>query len=105
MKHVLNQPVAVGDFAKSVQIDELEMESVSLTFDAQRPVLSFVMLHRASGWQWNVVYSDSSAVEFWARTLESQFDEIIRKGFLKMADDNKIPPGTLSAGTLSPSPA
>lgn len=95
MKYKLHQTMRVGDFTNWVDVDEMEVKSVSVTFDPQRPVLSVVLIHQASGWQHNVVYTDSTAVEFWARTMEQQLDAVCRALVEKLARDAKLPAGTL----------
>jgi hypothetical protein len=42
------------------------------------------------------VYRDSAAVQFWARTLEAQFDAICKALVEKLAADAKLPAGTLT---------
>jgi len=96
MKYKLSTPVSVGDLTQRIEVDELEIESLSLIFDPQRPVLSIVLLHRPSGWQHNVVYRDSSAVEFWARVYEAEFDFLHKAVLQKIIADKKLPEGTIS---------
>lgn len=95
MKYKLSPPMFVGDLANRIEIDELEIKSMSMTFDPQDPVLSIVFLHKPTGWQHNIVYVDSSAVEFWARTLEPEFDFLLAAVLKKMVTDQKLPPGAL----------
>ena len=96
MKYVLAKPISMGDLANSFVVDELELRSLSLTFDPENPVLSAVLEHKATGWQHVVTYFDSTAAEFWARTAEPQFDAIARALLEKLATDGKLPPGTLT---------
>ena len=96
MKYTLATPVNVGGFDNPVQIDSFEVHSVSLTFDPQLPVLSVVLEHKASGWKHNLVYRDSSAAEFWARTMEQQLDAVCRALVEKLAGDGKLPPGAVT---------
>src|SRR6266404_1211523 len=95
MKYTLATPVNVGGFDNPLQIDSFEVHSISLTFDPQSPVLSVVLEHKASGWKHNVVYRDSTAVEFWARTMEQQLDAVCRALVEKLAADARLPAGTL----------
>lgn len=105
MAYKFEQPIRVGDLDNSILVDALEIQSVSLTFDPQLPVLSIVLVHKPSGWQHVVTYTDSSAVEFWARTFESQFDYICQCVIQKLVTDSKLPTGTLdpipSSSTVS----
>ena len=97
MTYTLASPVNVsGDLSNPLLVDSLELFSVSLTFDPQEPVLSAVLVHKPSGWKHNVVYRDSTAVEFWARAMEQQFDAVCRALMEKLAGDAKLPAGTLT---------
>jgi hypothetical protein len=96
MKYKFAQPVRVGDLNSAILVDELEFKTMSLSFDPQDPVVSVVLVHKATGWTHNVIYTDSTAVEFWARTMEAQFDLICRSLVEKMSVDAKLPAGTLT---------
>lgn len=102
MKFKLATPITVGDLTNSVIVDELEVESLSVAFDPQVPVLSVVLLHRTSGWQHNVVYRDSSAVEFWARLCEQSFDTICNELLKKLVFDNSLPAGNIEPLVATP---
>src|SRR5689334_14351645 len=93
MKYTLTTPVTIGDLANLITVDELELKSISLTFDPLQPVLSIVLVHPTSGWQHVVTYTDSSAVQFWAQALASQFDAIAAAAIQKLVDDGKLPAG------------
>lgn len=96
MKYTLAVPVTIGDLSNPLQVDCLELHSLSITFDPEGPVLSAVLVHQPSGWKHNVVYTDSGAVEFWARTLEKEFDAVMRGIGEKLVRDGKLPAGTLA---------
>jgi len=97
MKHTLGSPITVGDFSNRVVVDELDIQSISLTLDPQNPVLSVVLVHKASGWQHVVTYTDSSAVEFWARAMEREFDAIADAMLKRLVADGKLPAGRATA--------
>lgn len=94
MKYKLRVPVTIGDLLNPITIDEFEFHSISLTFDPERPVLSMVLEHKASGWKHAVTYVDSSAAEFWARTMEAPIDAIVKAAIEKLVADNKLPAGS-----------
>lgn len=94
MKYRLHVPVTIGDLLNPITIDELEFHSLSLTFDPEGPVLSAVLEHKVSGWKHAVTYTDSSAVEFWARTVEAPMDAIVKAAIEKLVADNKLPAGS-----------
>ncbi len=98
MNYKFAQPVTIGDLANPVTVQELTLHSVSLTLDPERPVLSVVLEHKDSGWKHVVTYTDSTAVEFWARAQEAHFDAICEALLAKLAGDGKLPPGALNRG-------
>ena len=96
MKYKLNTPATVGDLTNPLTIDEFELHSISMTFDPQNPVLSVVLEHKASGWKHVVTYTDSTAVEFWARAYNDEFDFLHGAVLKKLIADGKLPLGTLA---------
>lgn len=102
MKYKFTSPIRIGDLANSILVDELEVESISLIFDPQRPVLSIVLIHKQSGWTHNVVYTDSTAVEFWARLCEQSFDSICNELLKKLMSDKNLPTGSIELPVLTP---
>ncbi len=96
MKYKLKNPATIGDLANPVLIEELELFSMSMTFDPEEPVLSVVLIHRTSGWKHVVTYTDPTAVEFWAHLYEAEFDFLRRAVLQKLVADGKLPPGTLA---------
>jgi hypothetical protein len=99
MTFTLSTPIQVGDLTNPILIDKLELSSVSFNFEPERSsqgtaILSVVLVHRPSGYKHNVVYDDSSALEFWKHI--EQEEEVISKEVLgKLIADGKLPAGTL----------
>ena len=96
MKYTFNEVVNVGDLRDRIPVGSLEIESISLRLDPQSPCLSVVLRHAATGWQHTETYRDTSAVEFWARTWEKEFDAIGRGILEKLAAEGKLPAGSVS---------
>jgi hypothetical protein len=98
--YTLTNPITVGDLTNPITVDKLELASVSLNFepiyaDKGTAILSIVLVHRASGYNVNVVYSDATALSFWS-TLNTANSLVTKSVFAKMTADNKLPAGTLS---------
>jgi hypothetical protein len=94
MIYTLTNPITVGDLNHSIIIDALQVESLSITCNQQKPVLSVILVHPASGYQLNVVYTDATALAFWDAVNSGSVLE--RATFERLMKDNKLPQGTLS---------
>lgn len=95
----IKQPVSIGDLTNQIQIDELELASVSFNFEPERSdfgtaILSIVLVHRLSGHKTNVVYNDESALMFWKQIDAGGAVE--KAVFDKLLSDKKLPDGTLT---------
>jgi hypothetical protein len=100
MIYTLTTPVTVGDLNNQIILDKLELSSISLNFeptykDKGIAILSIVLIHRASGHTVNIVYSDTSALGFWAN-LDTASNLVTKAAFAKMAADGKLPAGILA---------
>ena len=100
MIYTLTNPMTVGDFANPILIDKLELASVSLNFepfysDKGTAMFSIVLVHRASGYKVNVVYSDATALSFWTN-LNTAGSVVTKSVFTKLTADGKLPAGTLA---------
>ncbi len=99
MIYTLTMPVTVGELTNPITINQLELASVSLNFEPERSskgtaILSIVLVHRASGYKVNVVYSDATALAFWM-SLDAGAS-VTRALFQKLAADGKLPAGALA---------
>ena len=98
-----NRQVATSPLEPLLDIDRLELASVSMNFEPERAdkghaILSVILVHRATGHKVNVLYQDASALAFW-----KQIEPLIEQGiFDKLAGDGKLPPGTVRAKAEAP---
>ncbi len=94
MIYTLTTPQTVGDLSKPILIDKLQLYSISLTAGDARPTLSIVLIHVASGYQVNVVYSDATVMTFW--NAINAGNALTQAAFQKLIADGKLPAGTLA---------
>jgi hypothetical protein len=100
MIYTLTNPVTVGDLTNPIVIDKLQLASISLNFAPSytsqgKAVLSIVLIHVASGYTINIVYSDSTALGFWT-ALDTIGSVVTKAVFAKLTADGKLPAGTLA---------
>lgn len=92
--YTLATPVSVGDFHNPVLVDKLQLYSLSLTAGDAKPTLSIVLIHVASGYQINVVYTDATVMAFWNSINAG--NALTQAAFQKLVTDGKLPTGTLA---------
>lgn len=100
MIYTLTNPITVGDLTNPLLVDKLELSAISLNFEPERTItgtaiLSIVMVHRASGYKVNIVYSDATALAFWT-ALNTANSLVTKAVFAKLTADGKLPAGTLA---------
>lgn len=94
LTYTLATPVTVGDFLNPVVVDKLQLYSISLTAGDAKPTLSVVLIHVASGYQINLVYTDATVMTFW--NAINAGNALTRAAFQKLVADGKLPAGTLA---------
>lgn len=99
MIYTLNTPVMVGDLANPITIDAVELASVSFNFepaysDAGTAIVSVVLVHRASGYKYNVVFNDAASLTQWAN-FDGVNNAITKAIFNRLKIAGKIPAGDL----------
>jgi len=83
-----------------ITVNALELSAVSLNFEPERSsngvaILSIVLVHRASGYKFNIVYNDATALAFWT-ALNTASSVVTKAVFAKLTADGKVPAGTLA---------
>lgn len=95
--YTLTDPVKVGDLQQSIPVSSLQLVSISINYepahaDQGTAILSINLIDPVSKYPVNIVYQDASALAM-ARLIESQIGPEI---LLKLANDGKLPAGTIS---------
>jgi hypothetical protein len=92
-------PVRVGDLSQSIEVQELQLASVSVNFQNHyakngTAILSVVLEDLASGHKLNVVYNDADALALWQEldTIDGRITLVILN---KLQADGKLPPGAI----------
>jgi hypothetical protein len=104
MKYIFDTPEKIGNITNRITVEAMELASVSFNFEPYymkngEALVSIVLVHRASDYKENIVYSGAEGLAFWELMKSADHSkECMETKIIKiLAQDKKIPPGRIES--------